>query len=253
MPYVAGPFIAQTDCNVHVEQTDYDLLKWMDSEMDWVDATLDKWDCSTADMAVLLDEPSDPWPDIDLKAAIDVLNVYCDPATLFGVSDMITALGIGDASLAAAIGFAPAEAWVNPSTPFVAPPPVEVLQIPKIDPKEINFSITGTVSSQPGVTAPPGTPGATSVALTNTTAFGNPNFTVGDKYVLSATGPVGAEVGITAVWDGNQLPYSDLGTIGSDGTWSLSGQMDPSSTGVWSETIYVAGTEAGTFAFVVVG
>jgi hypothetical protein len=252
MPYVQGPFVLQDQSSVHVQQTNYDLTDYTIQQLEWVDFTIQEWDDFLDDAAIVLSEPSDPFPDVDLNAAMDVLDVYADPAGLFGVDDMITALGIADAALAASIGFAPAEAWINPSKPFVPPGPPPILDIPKIPPGEINFSITGSVSTPSDPNAPPPPPGSTSVSLTNTTSFGNPNFRVGDEYTLEVTGPPGAIVGLSGLIDGSQLGYTEQGTIGSDGTWTIKGRMDPSAVGVWNESIYVNGSVIGSFAFVVV-
>jgi hypothetical protein len=252
MPYVQGPFVLQEQANVQVHQTNYDLTDYTIQQLEWVDFTIQEWDSFLDDAWLVLSEPSDPFPDVDLNAAMDVLDVYSDPAGLFGVANMITALGIADAGLAASIGFAPAEAWTDPTTPFVPPGPPPVLQIPKIPPGAIDFTVTGTVSTPSDPNAPPVTPGTTSASLTNTTTFGNPNFKVGDEYTILVTGPPGAIVGLSGFVDGSQLPYSEQGKIGSDGTWTLRGRMEPSGVGVWTETIYVDKNAIGSFAFVVV-
>jgi hypothetical protein len=252
MPYVQGPLLLQDQSNIQVNQSTYDFTDWTINQLQWVDSTLVEWDEFLDDAAVLLSEPSDPWPGIDLNGAIDELSVYWDPQDLLGVPELISALGIADAGLAAAIGFAPIEAWVNPATPFVTPIPSQVIAIPTIPPDAIDFTVTGSVSAAPGTTPPAGTSGAPTVSLTNTTSFGNPNFKVGDNYLVSVTGPPGATVSVSGSVQGNGLPYSNQGTIGSDGTWSLSGQMQPDGVGIWDEVWYVNGGVVGAFSFVVV-
>lgn len=252
MPYEPGPFILQSQANVGITTTNYDFTDFAISGLADVDTTLAGWDPFFSDATALLDEPSDPWPGIDLTNAIDDLGVYSDPVAMIGVNGMLDALGDADLGLSIAIGFAPSEAWVAPITSFVAPGPAEVIPIPVIPAGALDFSVTGTVSAPPVNTPPAITQAGPSVSLTNTTAYGNPNFTVGDNFTLTATGPFGADVTVAATLNGQNLGGGVQGTIGLNLNWTTSGTMGPGEVGVWTETWYVGGVLAGSFDFVVV-
>ncbi len=252
MPYEPGPFILQSQANVGITTADYDFTDYAIGGLADVDTTLAGWDGFFNDAGALLDEPSDPWPGIDLNLAIDDLGTYSDPVDLLGVNGMLDALGDADLGLSIAIGFAPSEAWVAPTTEFVAPGPAEVIPIPFIPPGAIDFSVTGTVSA-PVVNTPPAIgPTGPTVTLTNTTAYGNPNFSVGDQFTVLATGPYGEVVSVAATLNGVPLAAANQGNIGFNLNWSTSGTMGPGDVGVWSQSWYVGGVLAGTFDFVVV-
>jgi len=251
MPYGPGPLILQTQSDLTLPDDNYDFTDYAATNLGDVDSILSSWDSFFLDAGVLLDEPADPWPGIDLNAAQDTLGVYSDTEGLLGVSGMLSALGDADLLLSVAIGFAPPEAWVDPTTAFVPPGAAPTLSIPVIPPGAIDFSVTGTVSTTSAPATGAGGGAAPTVALTNTTAYGNPNFTVGDSFIVQITGAAGAEVATDGTLNGSPLPYSVVGNIAADGTFSLTGTMDPSVVGVWTENWYVGGQLIQSFDFVV--
>lgn len=251
MPYVAGPLTLQDASNVAIPAKSYDFTDDALFQLGSLDVIGAEWDGLFGDMNLAADEPSDPFPDVDLNAVIDLIDVYANSPLGIDFGSVIVALGASDVGLAAAIGAAPVEAWQNSSTQFVAPAPAETIAIPVIPPGAISFSVSGTVSSGGGIT--PGTPGAPAmgVTLTNTTAYGSPNFTVGDNFIVVAYGSPGSVVSVDATLNGVELGLSTYGAIGTDGTFSLTGQMDPSAIGVWSENWYIDGAPMASFNFVV--
>jgi hypothetical protein len=252
MPYEPGPFILQSQANVGITTVDYDFTDFAISGLADVDTTLAGWDPFFADAGVLLNGPSDPWPGISIDGAIADLGTYSDPVDLLGVNGMISALGDADLGLAIAIGFAPSESWVAPTTDFVSPSPAELIPVPTIPAGAIDFSVTGTVSAPPVTTPPVITAQGPGVTLTNTTAYGNPNFTVGDQFTVTAYGPPGQAVSVYATLNGVALPAAAEGLIGLNLSLTINGTMGPGDVGVWTQNWYVGGVLANSFEFVVV-
>lgn len=273
MPYQQGPLSLQDEGNVGFAPTTYDFAGDTADQLSEVEAITNGWDSFLADAGVLLDGPSDPWPDVQLNLAIDALGVYADPPALLGVNAMVDALGVADLGLAGAIGYAPLEAWSDPSAPFVPPAPAEIILVPVIPPGAIDFSVTGTVAtpaqvtvtSNPlvsvvdpgnvvggGATAGSGTPlqGA-SAGLVNTSAYGSSNFTVGDGWTLTATGGPGELVYVYNTLNGQDMGGGNVGEIGGDRIFRISGQWRPEDAGVWQKQIFVGYNLEQTLNFIV--
>lgn len=253
MPYQPGPLLLQTADTVGTETKDYGFLEYAVDQLGDADVVMGSWDTFFLDAEVLMGQDSDPLAGIDIDNAMNVLNAHSDPESAMGLNAIAFALGTADLAFASAIGYAPAEAWMDYSTPFVAPVPAETLGVPIIPPGFISTSVTGNVvgDTPTPVVTPAG--GTVSVSLTNTTQYGSPNFRIGDSFQLTATGQIFGVVEVDATQNGQSFPRSVQGVIGFDGKFTINGTMDIPQVGVWTEMWYVAGVLAGTFNFVVVG
>lgn len=252
MPYVAGPFALQDQSSVAIPPGTYNFTDDAGDLTNAIGGAAAEMDHLMIDLNVLGAEPADPFPGIDLNGAMDLVGAYANANLLPEFDSVVLAIADADQGLANAIGFAPAEAWQDPATPFVTPLPAETIAIPVIPPNVIDFSVTGTVGGPSSAPTPPTGLKGKGVSLTNLTAFGNPNFKVGDTFQVSATGSPGETVRVDGTQNGNDLGASDMGTIGADGTWSITGQMDVAAVGVWTEYWYVGFQLEATFNFVVV-
>lgn len=251
MPYVPGPFKLQDESNVGTAADSYNFTQDVIDQLSELDTIGGGWDSLLIGLGNVGLEPLDPFPEIDLNAAMDLVNVYSQATLIPEFLDVLSSIGEADQGLANAIAFAPAEAWQDAPAPFVAPLPAQILSIPEIPPDLINFNVTGAVGGGPQGPGPTGTiPGAT-VSLNNITAFGNANFTLGDTIQVIVTGGVGLPVRMQAWLNGVDLGMSDLGVIGGDGTWTFTGQLGPEAVGVWTEDWWVGLGKTASFNFVV--
>lgn len=251
MPYQPGPLLLQDAANVGVTTSTYNFSADADTQLQELTLTPATWENFLFDAGVLLDGPADPFPDVDLNGAIDMLNAYADPPTEIGVNVLQDSLGTANLGLAAAIGYAPAEAWYDASTPFVPPAPAPIVNVPVIPASDINFEVTGTVATGGSPTGPSFGAIPLSVTLTNLTAYGNPVFHVGDQFEVAAVGVPGQPVQVSGSHDGTPFPIALMGNIGNDGTFKLDGQEDFASVGVWEEVWWVGGQQVATFNFIV--
>jgi len=251
MPYLPGPLTLQNPADVGIETAVYDFVGYSLGQLGELETTPAAWDAFLQDAGVLLDEPSDPIPGIDLNAAIDTVGGYSDPGAALGVNALSDALGTSDVALSYAIGYAPPEAWVDTSAQFIPPATAETLNAPFINPGIVATEVTGSPTGVPsGVGTGIPDLGAT-LTLTNLTAFGNANFTVGDQFRVRATGRPGQRVFASSTLNGADQGEALLGTIGGDGTFVINGVMTPDTVGVWSEDWYIEITKVATFNFIV--
>jgi len=252
MGYQPGPLLLQSAGNVGIVTTNYNFAGDVSDQLGDLDTLPGSWEPFLQDAGSLLQESSDPFPDVDIGAAMQTVHAYSDPATLLGIGPMVQALAVADVQLGQAIGFAPAEAWTDSGAPFVAPSPAETVGVPVIPPGSINVTVSGT--PLPG---PPSTPVApqittSTVTLLNTSSYGNPNFRVGDEFQVTALGPINSQVKVHGTLNGSDLGISSIGNIGTDGKLVIPGVMDVNSVGVWHQDWYVNGTVVAAFDFVVV-
>lgn len=252
MPYLPGPLLLQTADNVGVHVSEYHFLTFAGEQLGDVDGTGDTIDSALRDMAFALSGPEDPFPDVDLHAAMDITQVYAAAPLPPDFLSVVDAVSDADAGLGAAIGFAPAEAWTDPPAPFVSPTAAPAIAIPFIPPN-IDVQVTGSVPVTGSVSsgqAPIASP--YSVTLTNLTTFNSSIFVVGDQFQVRAVGPLGQLVRVDATLDGQDLGMTVQGVIGSDGTWTLNGTMDPTAIGAWTEQWSIGNSIVADFNFVVV-
>lgn len=252
MPYLPGPLILQDAANVGITTTDYDFESDVNDQLAELETIPYGWDPFLSDAGDLLAESSDPFPDVDIGAAMNTLHAYSDPEALLGTDSLVFALGTADVGLASAIGYAPAEAWVDTSSSFVAPAPAEVLGVPIIPPGAIRFDVAGTVGS-PAPAPIPNLPNSyVGVNITNLSQYGNSNFRVGDQFQVTATGGPGETVYVYATLNGVDIGGGPQGTIGSDRTFTINGTMGEAQVGIWTEQWWIGNSPVGSFDFIVV-
>lgn len=156
MGYQPGPLILQSAGNVGVETTDYKFQDDAHAQLSDLDTLPGSWQPFLDDAAILLQEPSDPFPDVDVNTPQLVLHAYSDPAALLGSDAILTAYGDAEEGLGNAIAFSPAESWSSLPAPFVAPAPAEVLGVPAIPPGWLSVAVQGTVPTTPLIPTTPG-------------------------------------------------------------------------------------------------
>ena len=88
-----------------------------------------------------------------------------------------------------------------------------------------------------------------SVRLLNSSGGQASAFNVGDSWQVIVYGPPNAQVSASATQNGTSLGSGSMGTIGSNGQLVITGTMDASQVGNWSESWTVGGQAAGTISF----
>ena len=251
MPYEQGPLLLQDAGNVGIETSNYDFTDFTNTFLSDVQPTLDSWDSFFDDATDLLAEPEDPYPDVDLTAAADTLNTYSDPVSLFAMDDILSAMSVAAVSLSGAIGSAPAEAWQDPTVPFVAPGPVQQIAVPFIPFNALHVTVAGATATGPTILTPPPAQVAANVVLTNLSNYGSSNFTVGDEGQITATGAAGAEIYVRSALNGTDLGSTYIGSIGDDGTFTTTFLEDADAVGTWEQIWSVGAKNTNTFDFIV--
>lgn len=252
MGYQPGPLLLQAAGNVGIATSDYNFAGDVADQLNELETIPGGWDSFLQDATLLMSEPSNPFPDVDIDGGILAMHAYSDPEALLGTDALVTALGDADLQLGTAIGFAPAESWADSSTPFVAPVPAETIGVPIIPPGAINFQVTGTVGGAAAPSTFDNIPGAASVTLLNTSQYGSSNFRVGDQFQVTAKGAYGQIVYAYATVNGADIGGGPQGSIGFDGQLVKTGTMGEDQVGVWSEQWYVGSVLESTFNFIVV-
>jgi hypothetical protein len=83
------------------------------------------------------------------------------------------------------------------------------------------------------------------IALKNTTHPAlSPDFIEGDSFQLDIIGPPNEGVTIGGTFNGTQLPVSSLGATDSNGNLAVTGTLQASDVGNWTETVSVNGVNA---------
>lgn len=162
MAYQPGPLRLPSAIDLGIKPTDYKFADDAHAQLSDLDTLPGSWEPFLQDAGILLQESSDPFPDIDIHTPQLVLHAYSDPAALLGADALLTALGDAEEALGNAIAYSPAESWTSPPTPFVAPAPAEKLGVPVIPPEWLSVSVQGTVPTTPLIPTAPGlSPGNT--------------------------------------------------------------------------------------------
>lgn len=275
MGYQPGPLVLQSAGNVGITTTDYNFAGDVDDQLHELGTTPAGWGYFLDDATLLMGESSDPFPDVDLDAAMQTIHAYSDTAALLGTIGMAQALAVANVQLGQAVGFAPAEAWTDSGAPFVPPVPAEIVGVPYIPPDSLSFRVIGTVSGGAGggsvvvvpVIPPGGLPATggsvpvvapvgitvTTVSLLNLSQYGLPNFRVGDQFQVTALGPIRKRVEVHSVQGGTDLGTGHVGDTDDAGKFVLTGTMDESSAGIWHQDWFVGGALIQSFDYVVVG
>lgn len=188
--------------------------------------------------------------------------VSCSPGEL----DFTTGNFPQGVCLAENVDFAlPANAYLGPciGSPHGCPPPGGF----PVSPLSLITSIYGPLT--PGTTgpAPPVLPQRTlsaasggldisSLAQSSLSNLSRPSaglsFQVGDQFQISITNaPPGAHVVIAATQNGKDMGSTSYGQIGADGSFSLTGTLDASTVGFWTEKWTVGGLPVNSVSFTV--
>lgn len=249
MPYLPGPLTLQDAAHVGIVTNDYNFAGYTEDQLGEVDPMLNGMQAFFDDATLLLDEPEDPYPDLNLNGMHDVLGTYNEPSVILGIADILTSLGIAAVNLSGAVGAAPAEAWQDDPAPFVAPAPAEIISVPEIPLSFLSIQVTGATGTGLPTFKPPAPVIASGVILSNLTRLGSGNFWVGDTYQISATGAAGARVVVQSTLNGQDLGSTYVGSIGDDGTFSTTGMEGPDAVGAWQQQWWVGPNNVEAFNF----
>jgi hypothetical protein len=169
-------------------------------------------------------------------------NVVCDPSGQ-------PAIAVNQPYTTAA-GQAAVGTGIQTTSGFIplATPPVVAAAAPLLAPvKQVMASAPAGFSTRTPAVAP---------KLTFTNSRGSNSLVVGDTWTITITGAApGSAVSVTGNTSGsNTTPVTTpLGSTDVNGQFTLSGQLDPSTVGVWAEDWRVGGNTVGHIAFTVSG
>jgi hypothetical protein len=143
----------------------------------------------------------------------------------------------------------------NPGVPYPVPYGTDpILTQPRIIPLPMTPPVV--VNRDPIPVYPPAphppAPVASSAAIANTSRPGQ-SFKVGDSWRLTVTGAPNSPVIGAASQNGSSLGATPYGNTDASGTMVLTGSMDSSTVGNWSETWTVGNTPAPALTFSVAG
>ena len=116
---------------------------------------------------------------------------------------------------------------VNPANPYVPP--------------------TGTGTQIPVGTGTPATSGGGSLIWSPSRQGGT--LQPGDTYTIRVLGPPNTPVTVNVTHNGSTTTGNPMGNTGADGSFSITGGIDSSELGSWSESWYIGGVLAGLIAF----
>lgn len=244
MPLEQGPFLQVADTALQFDAVDYGFTDYANTELADVDTTLIDVDALLLEVGTfgVLSDVVLHLPDlIEVAVTVDAQSSTLPLSSIGGLAD---ALLTGDSQLAAAIGFAPPAAWVDPAGAFIPPDPSLTLSAPSLPLDAYN----PTSSTPVGETNPAGT---ATVSIVNQTRPGQASFWVGDYFIITITGPVNAEVTYNAFLQGAAYASGDAGNLGDGGFLQVTGQMLPEYVGAWREDWYAGEQFITTLNFLV--
>ena len=244
MPLQPGPFLQGSQADVSIPPGNYDFTDDALTLSSQLRAIAVGWDSFLIDLEDLALEPVDPTFGIDDAALIGEIAYEQTLAALPALDTVVAAMNVVDPLLTAAVAFAPAAAWTDPTAPFVPPDPTQTIVVPTVPLGDYDPLITASVGGSPGGSLP-------SVTLQNTTRVGSANFAVGDTYLVNVVATAGQQVSVDAVFNGVDLGTTGIGTTDSRGNLAISGVQGPDQVGGWLQNWYVAGQLVATFSFIV--
>jgi hypothetical protein len=247
MPYERGPFHLQQNAAVTIVPGVYDFGAGAIADLGPIDTLFADWDPLALAMAAeTIFDSIDPLDGADIDGAAVELSQQANTAIFPDLDGILQAVFDAGALLDTAVNTAPIEAWTDPPAPFRTPVDVPIVPTPTVD-QTAFVAGTGVPTGPPSPTITPGK----ALTLINLTRYGSPNFTVLDKWLVQATGTPDAVVNVHAYVDGNDIGAEDVGTIGSDSRFELSGTFGPSDVGAWREDWYIGDQFIVTYNFVV--
>jgi hypothetical protein len=244
MPLQPGPFLQGTKADVTVQPGVYDFTDDALNVGSELNGITDGWNPFILDLGNLATEIIDPTLGLDDAVLIQALANQQQIATMPIIDSIVAALDATDTLFIAAIGFAPAAAWSDPTAPFTPPDPTQTLVVPTVPIGEYNPLINGVVGGPVGPQLP-------SVSLSNVTRVGSIGFTVGDTFLVTVNGTPGQVITADGTLNGVPLGTTTMGTINTQGAWALSGVEGPDAVGAWLQNWYVDGKLVMTFNFIV--
>lgn len=226
-----GPFVKIPDSALPAPDGSFDNETWVTAQLADLPGYLDEI-AAAIDVIGALDL-SDFAPEMDdglVDALIGQAGQWFDVLATRG--DQIDGAAIqGDSDFADALDLAPEGTWNdNPQLYQVpagvpSPSPSGGTGVPAPGQTGIHFSVT-----------PP--PGYT-FTLINNSNYGANAFTVGDQFLINATGPGGVKVSVLSALNGSSLGSAVVGNVLDDGTFKLSGYESPTEVGAWVQEWYV--------------
>jgi len=248
----AGPFAFLPDDVLQLTPTHFDFTGFTADNLGDLEASAAEVDSGITDALNVLDDPSDPAPDFDYHGLVDSLG-----ATTFVDEQAQTPLiqdadPTGDVLLGDAVNTAPGEAFLP------QPPPFDPNQDPTVNLDYGTGAKTPSENQGPSNVGPGHqfnqlvTAAGYDLTLVDLTNLVPNSFVVGDQFKLTITGPPLQQIFVEAWHDGVHMEKAPFGAIGADGKFVVSGAMEPSAVGAWSETWYGGGTMIQNVAFFVV-
>ena len=246
MPEVPGPFALLPDSAATGTPGVYDFEADAVAMESKVQSLVSGWDGFFSDAYSLASDPLADLEGIDFGGILGSVATGAAASDFPSLNDTAVSYDLANQQLGIALSFAPADAWRDPSAPFIPPDSAAVLTAPVLPDDAFDPATLGTVGSS----LPPLRPG---VQLFNLTRIGASNFVVGDNFTVLVYGAPGQAVTVYAVQDGKSLGTAAMGETDSAGNFRLDGTMAPDAVGAWQEIWYLDGVKVQAFSFIVTG
>lgn len=244
MALAPGPFLQLGGDAVSIDPGVYDFTDDAQNLSSSLNVMYDSLTPFVADLLPLAEDPLDDLTGPALDSVALSIAIADTLAAVPSIDDALTSFETGDVLLTQAISFAPPQAFIDPPQPFLPPPDTPSVPTPTVP---LGAFAPGSYVAS----APLPNPTGPYVQLLNITRVGQTNFVVGDQFKVIGLGTAGQRVTVSATFQGQELGTSDYGTLGSDGTFSLTGTMSPENVGAWFETWYFDDQPIASFNFLV--
>lgn len=244
MPLAPGPFRQAPQSDVAVQPGVYDFTDDAIELSSGINSYLSGWDPFIADLTLLASDPLADLTDGTLDGILAAIGGGIAQASMPALDQIATVYSLADAQLSIATSFAPAQAWLDPPSPFI--PPGNVLNI---TPPSVPV---GAFTAGDYLPVSATVPGAPTVLLVNVTRVGQSNFVVGDSFnVIGTGGKPGQLVTVDGVFNGQDLGVTQQATLDANGAFSVPGTMAPLNVGAWQENWYFDGLRVVNINFIV--
>lgn len=226
-----GPFRKIPDSAVPTGAEIFDNETWVTAQLADVPGALD--DIAAAIDIIAALDLSDFAPEMDDQLVDVLIGQGSDWVGVFlNTGDQIDGAAIqGDSDFADALNAAPEGTWED-QPQFFTPPAGTTATAP---PGGVGVPPAGQTGIHFSVTNPPGY----TLTLINNSQYGANSFSVGDQFLLQATGPAGADVSVLSDLNGASLGQTTVGQVKNDGTFTLSGYESPTEVGTWVQEWYI--------------
>jgi hypothetical protein len=244
MPLAPGPFVQQQESAVPFIAGVYDFAGEVDVDLSGLDTIGAAIDAELVGMALFAGADETLIIPEDVDGLVNGVLNTAGSTFLPQLASIDGQSALADFQLLQAINFAPAAAWSDPPGPYVPPTP-DLGAAPMISRSDFTAAAGSPIGG-----AAIGTQSAT-VQVSNTTRIGQPNFWVGDDFLVTINGAPGADVTLTATFNGESLGTADFGQIPASGIMTLTGTEGPEELGTWHEDWAVDGQLVASFNFLV--